>query len=314
MAELSIIVVSWNAKRYVEECLDSLAHQSLNIVTETIVVDNASSDGTPEMVSSRFPGVTLIRNDVNLGFATANNIGIRASKGRFVCLVNSDVNVPEGCLQTMYNFMQQHPGIGVSGPRMIAPGGFVARSYMRFPTVWNSLCTALTLGSIFKGSPRFGGVLMNDFDNTATSAVDVLNGWFLLIRREALNQVGLLDESFFMYGEDIDWSYRFHQAGWPRVYFAGAQALHYGGASSKAASTRFYIQMYRANLQYWKKHHTSLGVLGYWLTALLYHLLRAAGHSLMYIFRRSEHVDAPLKVKRSAFCLAWLMGLRAEQP
>jgi GT2 family glycosyltransferase len=312
MVELSIIVVSWNAKSYVQECLTSLSQQSLNVSIEIIVVDNASSDGTPEMVQQQFPHMILIRNSENLGFAKANNIGLRVAKGRYLCLINSDVNVPPECLQTIHDFMEQNPAVGVAGPRMLTTDGLVSRSYMRFPTLWNSFCNALSLDSVFKGSHLFGGVLMSDFDNKKTSEVDVLNGWFLVVRREAADLVGFLDESFFMYGEDIDWSYRFHHAGWGRVYFAGASALHYGGASSKAASTRFYIQMHRANLQYWKKHYSRVGVLGYWLTTLVHHALRTMAYSLVYLFTRGRKLEASFKMKRSAFCIAWLMGLRSE--
>jgi GT2 family glycosyltransferase len=311
MIELSIIVVSWNAKNYVQECLASLYAQSLSVSAEIIVVDNASSDGTPKMVRRQFGDVILIRNADNLGFAKANNVGIRAAKGKYLCLINSDVNVPPECLQTIYDFMEQHPTVGVAGPRMLTPDGLMARSYMRFPTLWNCLCNALFLDLVFKGSRRFGGVLMTDFDGEKTSEVDVLNGWFLVVRRQALDLVGLLDESFFMYGEDIDWSYRFHHAGWRRAYFAGARALHYGGASSKIASTRFYVQMHKANLQYWKKHHSKVGVFGYWLTTLVHHVLRALAYSLVYLIKRGKHLEASFKIKRSAACIAWLVGLRS---
>jgi hypothetical protein len=311
MPELSVIVVSWNGKNYVQECLASLCKQSLSVSAEIIVVDNASSDDTPEMVRRQFSDIILIRNADNLGFAKANNAGIRAAKGKYVCLINSDVNVPPGCLQLIYDFMEQHPKVGVAGPRMLTPDGLVARSYMRFPTLWNCLCNALFLDSAFKGSRRFGGVLMTDFDGEKTSQVDVLNGWFLVVRQQALDLVGLLDESFFMYGEDIDWSYRFHKAGWERVYFAGAHALHYGGASSKIASTRFYIQMHKANLQYWKKYHNKVGVLGYRLTTLVHHVLRAVAYSLVYLIKRDKQSEASFKVRRSAACIAWLVGLRS---
>lgn len=310
--ELSIVVVSWNAKKYVEECLTSLHNQNLSVPIEIIVVDNASTDGTPEMVQKKFCNVTLIRNNKNLGFAKANNIGMRVANGKYYCLINSDVNVPAECLQTMYEYMEQHPDVGVSGPSMLAADGHIARSCMRFPTVWNSMCNSLSLNRMFKGISIFGSFLMNDFDWTKTSEVDVLNGWFLVVRREAANIVGLLDENFFMYGEDIDWSYRFYKAGWKRIYFAGVSALHYGGASSKVASTKFYIEMHKANLQYWKKHHSSLGVFGYWLTILFHHLIRVSAYSLLYLSRRKEVAAISFKAKRSASCIAWLVGLRSE--
>jgi GT2 family glycosyltransferase len=312
MAELSIVVVSWNAKRYVQECLTSLARQTLSIPIEIIVVDNASSDGTPEMVRQTFPGVVLIENRSNLGFAKANNIGIRNATGTYISLINSDVYVPPECLQTIYEYMEQNPAVGVVGPGMLRPDGQIGRSYMRFPTVWNCLCNALCLNKVFKGSLLFGSWLMSDFKG-GTSDVDVLNGWFLVVRRQALDDAGPLDERFFMYGEDIDWSYRFKHAGWRRVYFSGARALHYGGSSSARAPARFYIEMHKANFQYWKKHHSRVGVLGYWLTTLIYHLVRLGGYSAAYLLKRGMKVEASFKVRRSATCIAWLVGAGSEK-
>lgn len=313
MAELSIIVVSWNARSYVQECLASLSQQVLSVPVEIVVVDNASSDGTPQMIRREFPQVVLIENTKNLGFARGNNIGIQATRGKYACLINSDVNVPPDCLEKMYDFMEQNRTIGLLGPRMLGPDSRVGRSWMRFPTVWNCFCTALCLDVLFRGKSLFGGILMTDFDRERTADVDVLNGWFVMIRRRALENVGLLDECFFMYGEDMDWSYRFHKAGWRRVYFSGAAAFHYGGASSAVASTKFYVQMYKANFQYWRKYHSWFGVAGYWVATLTHHVLRAAGFSLICLFKREARLKASSKVKRSVACIAWLMGSRSAE-
>jgi GT2 family glycosyltransferase len=307
MVELSIIVVSWNAKQYVQECLTSLACQTLKVRSEIILVDNASSDGTPEMVRREFPGVVLIENTSNLGFAKANNIGIRAAAGKYISLINSDVNVFPECLKTIYEYMEQDPAAGVVGPVMLRPDGSVSRSYMRFPTIWNCLSTALCLDKVFRGSRLFGGWMMAEFKGE-TCEVDVLNGWFLVVRRQALDETGLLDERFFMYGEDIDWSYRFENAGWKRVYFSEARALHYVGSSSAIAPTRFYIEMQRADFQYWKKHHSRAGVLGYWLTALIHQLLRMGGYAVAYLLKPRMQAEASFKVRRSASSIAWLVG------
>ncbi len=218
------------------------------------------------------------------------------------------MNVPPECLQTIYQFMKENPTIGIAGPQMLGTDDRIGRSYMRFPGVWNCFCRALFLDVIFTRSRLLRGVLMTDFDNGKTADVDVLNGWFLVVRREALERVGLLDENFFMYGEDIDWSYRFHTAGWRRVYFAGARALHYGGASSAQSSTRFYVQMHKANLQYWRKHHGWPGVLGYWLTILIHHTLRVGAYSVLCVCKRGSQIEASYKVRRSAACIAWLIG------
>jgi GT2 family glycosyltransferase len=297
--DLSIIIVTWNAKKFVEECLGSLRFSSENPAWETIVVDNASSDGTLELIRSEFPQVKLIENESNLGFAKGNNVGMRASRGRYVCLINSDVNVPRECLGSMLAYMDANREVGVLGPRMIGPTGRVTRSYMRFPTVWRDLCNSLGLHNVFNRSKVFSGILMTDFRNDRTAEVDVLNGWFLMVRREALEEVGLLDERFFMYGEDIDWSYRFHLAGWKRVYFSGASALHYGAASSSAAPVRFYAEMQRANLQFWKKHHTRLEVFAHEATLWLHLAIRIVGYAFVYMFVKSSRTETSMKIDRS---------------
>jgi len=147
---------------------------------------------------------------------------------------------------------------------------------------------------------------MTDFNNSQTAEVDVLNGWFLMVRRQALEEVGMLDGQFFMYGEDIDWSYRFHVAGWKRVYFSGARAFHYGGASSAVAPTRFYIEMKRANLQLCKKHYGKIGQFAYVTITYLHEAFRVVGYSLLGIAEKADNSRAILKTKRSIECIRWL--------
>jgi GT2 family glycosyltransferase len=306
MPDISIIVVTWNAQRYVRECLDSLMHATAGLSAEIIAVDNASTDGTPQVINQQFPRVTLISNAENMGFAKANNVGLRLSSGDFIFLINSDVNVPPDCLKRMVGYMEQHANIGLLGPRMLGPEGKTARSCMRFPTLWNSFCRALALDSFFARSRLFGGSLMRDFAHDRMAEVEVLNGWFWLVRREALVQVGLLDERFFIYGEDIDWCQRFHQSGWRVVFYPEAEALHYGGASSANAPIRFCIEMQCASLQYWKKHHGRFSSACYVLISLLNHALRIAGYVAAYTVSKSARSQAEFKIRRSAACLRWL--------
>ena len=182
---------------------------------------------------------------------------------------------------------------------------------MRFPTVWNCLSNALCLNILFPGSRAFGGWMMADFTG-GTCEVDVLNGWFLLVRREAFEQTGPLDERFFMYGEDIDWSYRFKNTGWKRIYCSEARALHYGGASSAAAPARFYIEMQKADFQYWKKHHNGVVVLGYWLTMLIHQLIRLGGYAIAYFLKPGIQGEALFKMRRSAASIAWMVAGRVD--
>jgi GT2 family glycosyltransferase len=310
MTELSIIVATWNARKRVQECLTSLTHQELESSQEIIVIDNASTDGTRDLIRKQFPQVTLVHNDRNLGFAKANNIGIRLAKGKYLCLINSDVNVPTGCFVKMLRYMEENPSIGILGPKMLGTDGKVCRSCMRIPTLWNSVCRALALDSVFKRSQIFGGFLMNDFRHNRIKDVNILNGWFWMIRREAINGVGPLDERFFMYGEDLDWCRRFHQAGWRVVFYSEAEAVHYGGASSANAPIQFLIEMERANLQYWEKYHGQAARACYLLIIGLKHAIRACAYALLYLGKRSFRAQSSLKMKRSYACLLWLTGLK----
>jgi hypothetical protein len=301
--DISIIIVTWNGRQFAWECLDSLRSYGDNPKVEVIVVDNASTDGAPEVLEQDFPWVRLIRNSANLGFAKANNIGIAASAGKYVCLINSDVKVPADCLRKMQAYMEANPSVGMLGPQMLCPSGLVGRSYMRFPTFWRGFCDALALRRLFPNSRSLTGIMMTDFDNSQTAEVDVLNGWLLMVRREALEQVGLLDERFFMYGEDIDWSYRFQKAGWKRVYFAGARAFHYGGGSSELAPTRFYVEMRRANLQFFRKHYGRGGFFAFLAATCLHEMVRVIGNVPLLIAKKAERGQAAQKIGRSLSCL-----------
>jgi GT2 family glycosyltransferase len=305
-ARASVVVVVWNAKKYVLECLESLRQHCAPVCWEVIVVDNASTDGTPELVAELFPEFKLIRNRENLGFAKANNIGIAQSSGDYICLVNSDVKFLDDCISPMIEYLSQNAGVGMVGPRMLAPDGRVWRSTMRFPTIWNHFTRALGLDVAFKRSRLFGGLLMSDFDHRTTTQVEVLNGWFVVVRRSALDRVGLLDPQFFMYGEDVDWCYRFHQAGEGVVFFAEAGAIHYGGASSSNAPLRFYLELYRATWQYWRKHHGRLAQFGFLIAFAAHHSIRLLVSALIYMCLPSQRPNTASKFKRSLACLQWV--------
>jgi hypothetical protein len=208
----------------------------------------------------------------------------------------------------MMAFMEQEPRVGLLGPKMIDGFGTLRRSTMRFPTLWNSLCRAIALDSLFKSSPRFGGSLMWDFRHDTTKDVDVLAGWFWMARRAALSEVGLLDERLFMYGDDLDWCRRYRSAGWRVVFFAEAESIHYRGGTTARAPVGFHLAQQRSRLQYWRKHHGWSGAVGYWLIACLHHLIRAVAYALVYPLRQSP--PSRLKFQQSAASVLWLLGLR----
>jgi GT2 family glycosyltransferase len=276
---------------------------------EIIVVDNGSSDGTAELVEEQYPNVTLLRNQSNLGFAKATNLGIQASSGQYVCLINSDVVLLDGCLDNLIRYMKvpANRDVGIVGPQMLSADQAVRRSTMRLPTLTNTLCRALGIDRIPWLSLVCRGQLMSDFSHGRESEVEVLNGWFWLVRREALQDVGVLDERFFMYGEDLDWCYRFRSKRWRVLFYPEAKAVHYGGGSSSAAPERFFIEMQRADLQYWLKHHGSVALPIYYAAACLHHLLRFLGHhsaTLLHSRRRALH---NAKAQRSWAALTYLL-------
>ena len=304
---VSIIIVVWNAQKYVMECLETLERYLGDVHAEIIAVDNASTDGTPDLIVQRFPNVKLIRNPGNFGFARANNIGIQHSTGEYLAFVNSDVVFIENSLAPMLDYMARHPDVGMSGPQMLDTQHQIARSTMRFPTVWNTLSRALALDSLFKSSNFFEGHLMLDFNHSVTTDVDVLAGWFWLVRRTALDKVGPLDEGFFMYGEDIDWCYRFRNSGERVVFFAGTKAIHIGGASSSVAPVRFSVEKQRANWQVFRKHFGFAKRLGLLLTEILHNATRAIGYGILYAVKQSDRQASLLKYQRSVACLGWLL-------
>jgi len=305
---VSIIIVNWNARDYLMQCLASLSGDVCRYPMEIIVVDNASTDGSPECVTRQYPWVNLIRNAENMGFAKANNIGVSVSTGKYLCFVNSDVTVLPGCINSLVEYCEEHPEAGMVGPRIIGSNGQLQRSCRGFPSIWNMFCRALALDSIFHGCKLFTGYSLDCWKHDSLRRVDILSGCFWLVPRQSLLQVGLLDESFFIYGEDMDWCKRFWSKGWQVVFVPFGKAIHYGGASSSKAPIRFYIEMQRANLQYWIKHHSSLAVLSYFLILCLHMLLRVTVYSFRLLCCPTEHLWRH-KVRKNWKCLKWLVSL-----
>jgi hypothetical protein len=257
-----------------ELCLGSLAEAPPRRSMEIVVIDNASADGSAEMIEARFPHVKLIRSNENLGFAKGNNVAIRQCQGRYIALVNPDVIVLPGCLDALADFLDENPKVGNVGPRVFNPDMTQQSTCRRFPTLWNNFCSATALASKFKGSRFFAGEHMFFFPHDRTLAVDVLVGCFSMIRREAFDAVGLLDEDLFMYGDDVDWCRRCWNAGWEVVFFPGARAIHDRGKITAPYPVRFALAQQRSVIHYWTKHHRFFGVLGIRSIMLFHHLVR----------------------------------------
>jgi len=306
--DISVIIVSWNGKRYLEECLESLSVTPPSRSTEIIVVDNASTDGSADMVEARFPNVKLIRSNENLGFAKANNLAIQESHGLYVSLVNSDVKVLPGCLDALADFLDRNVTVGNVGPRVLNPDMTMQSTCRRFPTLWNNLCMAAGLATAFKNSRFFAGEHMFYFRHDRTLPVNVLVGCFWMLRRETLEAVGLLDEDFFMYGEDLDWCRRCWKAGWRIVFFPGAKAIHYRGGSSSAQPLRFAVAQQKSVLHYWRKHHGFWGVLGIRSIILFHHVVRYWFAIVAGFTRAKRSAEADVRRQVSGACLRELLS------
>ncbi len=306
--DLSVVIVGWNARHYLELCLESLAAAPPRRTMEVFVVDNASTDDSAEMIEARFPWVKLIKSPENLGFAKGNNVAIRQCQGRYIALVNPDVIVFPGCLDALADFLDENPKVGNVGPRVLNPDRTLQSSCRRFPTLWNNFCSATRLEKVFKGSRFFAGEHMFYFPHDRTLAVDVIVGCFSMIRREAFDAVGLLDEGLFMYGDDVDWCRRCWNAGWQVVFFPGAQAIHDRGKTTAPYPVRFAVAQQRSVLHYWSKYHGFFGVLGIRSIMLFHHLLRysfAVASSLLHPNQRGE---GDVRKQVSGACLRELLS------
>ncbi|MGW8160322.1 MAG: glycosyltransferase family 2 protein [Desulfoprunum sp.] len=312
MVDISIIIVSWNAKDYLQKCLDSIYKENKKFDIEVIVVDNASTDGSQDMVRTRFPKVQLICNHDNLGFAKANNIGIKQSGGKYLSLINSDVEILPDCFNQLLCYMEENQDIGILGPRILNSDKTLQRSCRGFPNLWNSFCRALALDSIFPKVKLFCGDMMSYWSHDTIHDVDVLSGCFWFINRKALNDVGLLDEMFFIYSEDLDWCKRFAAADWRRTYYPSVQAIHYGGASSENAPVRFYLEMQRSKLYYWRKHHSFFEQIVFLHIICFHHLVRVVVGLLSYSIAPSRRESTCFKIKRHLFALKFLLSRKRE--
>jgi GT2 family glycosyltransferase len=352
--DISVIVVTWNSKRFVEECFGSIRKEigslcsagvspasltpaaatapapvngeagddvplavdgkaagtaalQRQLSAEVIAVDNGSSDGTADLIAERFPEVILVRSATNLGFAMANVIAIERSEGKYVCLVNPDASVLPGCFQKIMDHMEVNPTIGVLGPKMLNPDGSMQPSCFRAPSVWNSWCRALALDQTgLRRLALFGGPLMADFAHDRTRDVDALNGCFLLVRRTAMDQAGLIDADYFMYGDDIDWCLQFRKAGWRVVFYPEAEAVHYGGGTSARAPVACYVEKQKANLQYWEKHHSRPAQMAYLASMWVHDFTRYLAYSIASLLGEPWRDRVGLKAQRSLANLRWL--------
>lgn len=264
--EVSIIIVSWNVRDRLIDCLTSVLASSSRISVEVIVVDNHSSDGSVEAVRREFPAVKLVANSVNVGFATANNQAIRVASGRYILLLNPDTLIVGDSLALAVQYMESHPRVGVTGPKLLNPDGTIqfwcARS---LPRPLDSFFEYTKLSSLFPKSRLFGRYLLSYWDHRDSRDVDCLSGACLLIRRRTLQDVGSLDEGYPLYAEDTDWCHRVKAAGWRLHYCAEAEVIHIGRQSSLQNRGRATVSAVHGIYRYHRKFNGRLGAVTVWL-------------------------------------------------
>lgn len=251
---MSIVLVCWNNNDYLEPCLRSLYDGGLSSSFDVVVTDNGSTDGSQAMLAEKFPHVRIIQNDHNVGLGKASNQGIQATQGRYVLLLNNDTLVNASALDSLVDFLEQNPEAGAVGGKLLNPDGSFQSGYAGFSTLLEEFLIATRLGEfIWKGYPSHG-------DSDQVRAVGWLSSACLLLRRSALNEVGLLDESYFIYGDEADLQFRLNKAGWKVFYLPDAEIIHYGGRSMDRWRRRKMV--YRGKMLFYQKNYGEMSTIG----------------------------------------------------
>lgn len=293
--KLSIVIVNYNVKFYVEQCIKSILRSDVDFPYDIWVVDNVSSDDSVSYLKVRFPEVHFIVNKENVGFSRANNQAIAASRSEYVLLLNPDTIVGEHVLSECVRFMDAHPQAGATGVAMLKDdGGFAWESRRGLPTPFTAFCKMSGLGALFPKSRLFGRYYMRYLDERQVNEIEVISGAFNMLRRSVLERVGVLDEDFFMYGEDIDLSYRILKGGYHN-YYLPVQILHYKGESTKKSSFRYVHVFYDAMLIFFNKHYRE----NHRLLGVLVHLAVVVRGFLDYCKNQKEKLSALVWVKRT---------------
>lgn len=261
--KLSIVIVSYNVKYFLEQCLVSINEAAREIEHEVIVIDNASNDNSTEHITSRFPGIKWIASDVNHGFSKANNIAFKMAKGEYVLMLNPDTIVTSQAIKQCVEFMDRHDNVGAAGVMMLnRNGSFALESRRGFVTPWVSICKALRLSHKYPKSRLFGHYYMSYLPEDEENPIEMLSGACMFIRREALEKVGYLDEDFFMYWEDSDLSYRILKLGY-KNYYLPYPIMHYKGKSSIKSKLKYRYWLYYSLQIFFKKHNPLYFILSY---------------------------------------------------
>jgi len=254
--DLSVVLINYRSRDPLLACLAALPAGVGALASETLVIDNASGDGSAEAAIAAHPGARLLSNRENVGYARAVNQGVAATSGAFVMIMNPDCEVRPGAVQRLVEHLGAHPRTALAGPRILNPDGSLEYSARGFPDAFTFLFNRYSLFTrLFPANPYSRRYLMTDWDHASTRGVDWLSGACLVARRAAVEQVGGMDEAFFMFNEDVDWCRRMHDAGWGVDYVHDAVVVHHIGASRKRTANRVILERHRGMIHYFRKHH-----------------------------------------------------------
>lgn len=310
--DLSIVIVNWNTKDYLRNCLKSIYENTKGIAFEVIVVDNASSDGSAEMVRDAFDGVILIENKQNIGFGAANNVGIKKSRGKYILILNPDTIIFPDSLQKLVTFLERNSKAGAVGPKILNPDNSIQFECARdFPTPLTEFFVLSTLYKRFPKSTIFGKYLMSYWDHNDEREVNLLSGSCALIRKEVFEEVGLFDENFFMYTEETDLFYRIKRHGWKVYFLPSAQIIHLWGKSTEQLPYKMAVEARKTMELFFKKHYGLRAVFAHRVAVICASFFVQVFSLFMYLLAKGEE---RLKAKniflKNNFMFKWALGFK----
>jgi len=306
--DLSIIIVNWNTRKFLDECIESIYKTTKGINFEILVVDNDSSDDSVLMVKDKYPSVKLITNETNEGFAKANNKGIKKSRGDFILLLNPDTLLMGNPLENLFNFMKKNMDVGVCGCKVLNKDGSIEPACRRgIPTPKAALYRFMGLNKIFAKNPKFAKYNLTHLNPHKVSEVEAISGAFFMLRREIVYKTGLLDENFFLYGEEIDWCYRIKNEGYKIVYNPNGEVIHYKGASSSQNKIRSFYEFYRSMFVFHEKHFSPQSSLAVNIFVKVGIILRAISLFILKASKVFTKITSDLMMLTISFVLAFFL-------
>lgn len=293
--ELTIIIVNWNTKQLVLDCLETIYANKLRSKWKVVVVDNASKDGSVDSFRAVYPQVEVVANNENVGFSAANNQILMRNDSQYYLLLNSDTYVIGDVLQRSIEFMDSSPDVGVMGCRVLNPDKSLQFTCSKFPTVFGKFKQIFQFGKLSGGQYK-SDELMTDWLRDSTRDVDVISGCYLLVRNKVINEVGVLDEEYFFFGEETDWCFRIKKQGWRLVFSPVGEIVHYGSFSAKKLNYKRDLMLTSALVRFMLKNHTILDALLMYIVLFVFNLSRFVVWFLISLFKRDEYTLSRMKL------------------